>query len=106
MAHQFDMQSIRALPGNPGDFFIWNQAVLHWGSKTAPQATESRVSMAVEFQRGDIPSFHDPLINPHITLPFNVRLKLIGMQILQYRHMYKVLPEVEKIAIGLTQQKL
>lgn len=104
--HTFDMQSIRALPANPGDFFIWNQAVLHWGSKTAPYAPESRISMAVEFQRGDIPSFHDPLINPHVTLPFNVRLKLIGMQILQYRHMYKILPEVERIATELQHWKV
>lgn len=104
--HTFDMQSIRALPGVPGDFFIWNQAVLHWGGRSAAHGQESRVSMAVEFQRGDIPSFHDPLINPHITLPFNVRLKLIAMQILQYRHMYKILPEVEKIALELHQQKL
>ena len=104
--HTFDMQSIRALPGSPGDFFIWNQAVLHWGGKTAPHAQESRVSMAVEFQRGDIPSFHDPLINPHVTLPFPARLKLIGMQILQYRHMYKILPEVEKIAVELQHWKV
>lgn len=104
--HTFDMQSIRALPGAPGDFFIWNQAVLHWGGKTSPHATESRVSMAVEFQRGDIPSFHDPLLNPHATLPFPARLKLIAMQILQYRHMYKILPEVEKIAVELTQRPL
>jgi hypothetical protein len=104
--HTFDMQSIRALPGTPGDFFIWNQAVLHWGGKTSPHATESRISMAVEFQRGDIPSFHDPLLNPHATLPFPARLKLIAMQILQYRHMYKILPEVEKIAVDLTQAAL
>lgn len=104
--HSFDMQSIRALPGEPGDFFIWNQAALHWGGKTAPQAPESRVSMAVEFQRGDIPSFHDPLINPRAVLPFQARLKLIAMQILQYRHMYKILPEVETIAIELQQRKM
>jgi hypothetical protein len=104
--HTFDMQSIRALPGVPGDFFIWNQAVLHWGGKTSPHAPESRVSMAVEFQRGDIPSFHDPLLNPHAALPFQARLKLIAMQILQYRHMYTILPEVEKIAVDLTQRPL
>ena len=104
--HTFDMQSIRALPGTPGDFFIWNQAVVHWGGKTAPHAQESRVSMAIEFQRTDVPSFHDPLINPHATLPFEVRLKLIGMQILQYRHMYNVLPEVEKIAVELQRRPL
>ncbi len=104
--HTFEMQSVRALPAVPGDFFIWNQAVLHWGSKTAPHAPGPRISMAVEFQRGDVASFHDPLLNPHVTLPFAVRLKLISMQILQYRHMYRVLPEVEKIAVELQHWKV
>src|SRR5581483_4001555 len=61
---KFDYSSIRALPGEPGDFFIWNQAVLHWGSKTSPRAKESRISIAFEFQRADIPAFNNPLIDP------------------------------------------
>jgi hypothetical protein len=31
-AMRFDYQSIRALPANPGDFFIWNQAIFHWAA--------------------------------------------------------------------------
>ena len=56
---KFELASIRALPAMPGDFFIWNQALLHWGSKTSPRAPESRISMAFETQRGDI---ENPLI--------------------------------------------
>jgi hypothetical protein len=98
---KFELPSIRALPGNPGDFFVWNQAVLHWGSKTSRLAPESRVSMAFEFQRADIPPINQPLMPPLSILPFESRLKLIAKQILQYRHMYKVDEEIEKIAIEL-----
>jgi hypothetical protein len=95
---QFEYASIRALPANAGDFFIWNQAVLHWGSKTSPRAPESRVSMAFEFQRADIPPFNAPLIEPLSVLSFESRLKLIAKQILQYRHMYKLAPAIERMA--------
>jgi hypothetical protein len=95
---KFEYSSIRALPGNPGDFFIWNQAVLHWGSKTSPRAMESRVSMAFEFQRADVPAFNSPTIKPLSILNFDDRLKLIAKQILQYRHMYKVAPGIEQVA--------
>ena len=98
---KFEYSSIRALPGTPGDFFVWNQAVLHWGSRTSPRATESRVSMAFEFQRADVDPFNKPLIEPLFALSFEVRLKLIAKQILQYRHMYKLEPQIERIATEL-----
>lgn len=98
---RFDLPSIRALPAKPGDVLIWNQALLHWGSKSAPQATESRVSMAVEFQRADVPPMNPPLITPATLLPFDLRLKLIAKQVLQYRHMYKVSPDLEQMMLKL-----
>jgi ectoine hydroxylase-related dioxygenase (phytanoyl-CoA dioxygenase family) len=98
---KFEYSSIRALPGNPGDFFIWNQAVLHWGSRTSPRAGESRVSMAFEFQRSDVPAFNNPTIKPLTVLNFEQRLKLIAKQILQYKHMYKLAPEIEAVANSL-----
>jgi hypothetical protein len=98
---QFEYASIRALPGNPGDFFIWNQAVLHWGSRTSPRASESRVSMAFELQRADVPAFNNPLIDPLRVLSFEERLKLISKQIYQYRHMYALDPKVAQFALEL-----
>ena len=53
---RFDYQSIRALPADAGDFVIWNQAILHWGSRTSPAAPKSRVSMALQLQRADVPA--------------------------------------------------
>jgi hypothetical protein len=98
---KFEYPSIRALPANPGDFFLWNQAVLHWGSRTSPRAAESRVSMAFEFQRADVVPFNKPLIEPLMILAFEVRLRLVAKQILQYRHMYKLQPDIERMAIEL-----
>jgi hypothetical protein len=98
---RFDLPSIRALPAQPGDILVWNQAVLHWGSRSSPRAEQSRVSMAFEFQRSDSVPFAQPILPPNQMLPFEMRLKLIARQVLQYRHMYKVDPVVEKLALEL-----
>jgi hypothetical protein len=96
--NRFTLPSVRALPAQPGDVLMWNQAVLHWGGRTSPRATESRVSIAFEFQRRDVPPFNAPLLQPRIMVPFELRLKLIAMQILQYRHMYAFDAATEALA--------
>jgi len=101
---EFEYASIRALPGKPGDFFIWNQAVLHWGGRTSPRAAESRVSMAFEFQRTDVPAFNGPLIDPLRVLTFEERLRLIAKQVYQYRQMYALDPKVAQFASELVAQ--
>ncbi|MBI3840189.1 MAG: hypothetical protein HY288_19885 [Planctomycetia bacterium] len=95
---RFDLPSIRALPAKPGEYLCWNQAVLHWGSRASPFATRPRMSMAMECQRGDIPAFNAPLLAPLVQLSFEQRLVLIAKQILQYRHMYALSPELEALA--------
>lgn len=95
---KFDYAAIRALPAEAGDVFMWNQAVLHWGSRTSPRGGASRVSMAFEFQRADVPPLNQPLMAPLAFHPFGFRLRLIAKQVLQYRHMYKVDPTIERIA--------
>lgn len=95
----FDLPSIRALPGMPGDFFIWNQALLHWGSKASPRGGESRVSMAFETQRTDVAPMNVPLLPPLQILSFDTRLQLVCKQILQYRHMYQIDARFESLAI-------
>jgi SEC-C motif/Phytanoyl-CoA dioxygenase (PhyH) len=98
---KFEYQSIRALPANPGDFFIWNQALFHWGSRTSPHAAESRVSMAFQFQRADVPPFNSPLIDPLRVPPFEARVKLIAQQLYRYRHMYELDPQLAQMASDL-----
>ncbi|UZK67205.1 phytanoyl-CoA dioxygenase family protein [Sphingomonas sp. M1-B02] len=98
---KIDYPSIRALPGKPGDFFCWDQAVLHWGSASSPFANGPRISMALEFQRTDAAPFNKPLLPAFCNLDFKSRLWLVGKQIMQYRHMYKVRPEFEALATSL-----
>ncbi len=83
-------QISRAIPAKPGDFLIWNQAVLHWGSLTSEFGDQPRMSMALEFQRGDIAPFQRPLLAQTQPPPFADRVRLIAHQILQYTHMYGV----------------
>jgi hypothetical protein len=98
---RFQLPAIRALPAKPGDVLVWNQAVLHWGSRTSQLATQSRVSMAFEFQASDSKPFNTPILPRGEWVPFDVRLKLIAKQVLQYRHMYKVDPKIEAVAAEL-----
>jgi hypothetical protein len=93
-----ELPYIRALPGHPGDFFCWNQAVLHWGSRSTRFAKAPRLSMALEFQRGDINPFNNPLIPTFSNLTFESRLQLVGKQILQYKHMYPLAARFEQLA--------
>lgn len=92
------LYDIRALPAKPGDFLCWNQAVMHWGAHSSKRAPEARMSMALEFQRGDITPFNHPILDPKAEIPFARRLKLVAKQILQYQHMYALSPEMQKTA--------
>jgi len=91
-------QNIRALPAPAGSFLAWNQAVLHWGGRASRLAAGPRASAAFEFQRGDRPAFNQPLLDPMRTPPFLERLGLIAKQVIQYRHMYPLPPDVQQIA--------
>lgn len=95
---QVDFPSIRALPGQPGDWFCWNQAVLHWGAQSSPFATAPRMSMALEFQRSEIAPFNTPWLGRVPVLNFESRLQLVAKQILQYQHMYPLPENMQRFA--------
>jgi hypothetical protein len=98
---RFELPAIRALPAKPGDVLVWNQAVMHWGSATSPRASESRVSMAFEFQASDSKPFNLPILPADKTPTFDQRLGLIAKQALQYRHMHKLEPSIERAVAEL-----
>ncbi len=85
----------RALPAVPGEYLCWNQAVLHYGGRSSSYATHPRMSMALEFQRGDISPFNKPLLPPNLGLSFKERFRMVCKQVLQYQHMYPLAPELE-----------
>ncbi|MGQ3049064.1 MAG: phytanoyl-CoA dioxygenase family protein [Niveispirillum sp.] len=93
------LPDIRALPATAGDVFCWNQAVLHWGARSSPRATEPRVSIAFEFQLAKVEPFNQPLMKA-LTIPsMDSRISLICKQIVQYKHMYPLSPELEALAM-------
>jgi len=99
-----DLGDVRALPAVPGDVLGWNQAILHWGAKANKRAPIPRISMAMEFQRTDIPPYNTPLMDPFSDVEFDMRLKLIGKQILQYQHMYPLTEFMAEFAKKLTSE--
>lgn len=97
------LQDVRALPAKPGTVLGWNQSLLHWGARSSRRATEPRISFACEFQQGGIEPFNRPLLDPSRPPPFELRLALIGKQILQYRHMYGLSDAMSHVAERLKQ---
>jgi hypothetical protein len=96
--HIAPMYAVRALPAKPGDYMCWNQAIFHWGSPSSEFSTQPRISMALEFQRGDIGEFNSPLLDSEPFPDFTFRLQLIAKQILQYQHMYGFSQELRNLA--------
>ena len=84
----FEYAAVRALPAKPGDALIWNHAILHWGARASERATSPRISIALEYQRGDIKQMKDIIIEPQLLPSFEERLDLIARQIVSYTHMY------------------
>jgi Phytanoyl-CoA dioxygenase (PhyH) len=95
---RFKLPDVRALPAAPGSILCWNQAVLHWGSHASPREKRPRISLAYEFQSGEVPPFNQPLMNPTSVPDFALRLKLVAKQILQYQHMYALQPDIKAAA--------
>ena len=95
---KFALPDIRALPAVAGSALAWNQAVLHWGGHSAQRRMPPRISIALEFQRSDILAFNTPLLTPFKLPPFEMRLWLIGRQILRYRHMHEPSQEIVELA--------
>lgn len=93
-----DLQSVRALAAPAGSVLMWNQRVFHWGGKSSRRAKQPRMSIAFEFQRGDVPAFNEPLLPLQLFPAFELRRKLVGKQILQYQHMYSYSAELVAIA--------
>ncbi len=94
----FDLPSIRALPAAAGSILCWNQAVLHWGSQCSERELQPRISVAFEFQAGNVAPFNQPLMDPRSIPTFDFRLKLIAKQIIQYQHMYPLSQELRHLA--------
>src|SRR5262249_46474069 len=96
-----DLQDVRAVPVPAGTALIWTQALLHWSGRASPRAVTPRISLSCEFQRGDVPPLNEPLFSPDQPPPFELRLRLLALQILQYAHMHGLPPATVELARAL-----
>jgi len=89
----------RALAASPGDWICWNDALLHWGGACLP-GEPPRVSLSMQFQRGDAAPFNRPLLWPLADLEFGRRVQLVAMQLLQYEHFCPLAPVWREFSEG------
>jgi hypothetical protein len=104
--HQFSipgdrLQNIRALPAPAGSLLAWNQSLLHWGSRASRLGSGPRCSIALQFQRGDLPPFEKPLLDPAALPSFHDRLGLIGHLIVGFSGFLSFPPELRMLATAL-----
>jgi len=93
-----DLQDVRALPSPAGGLLGWSQGIFHWGGRASANLVTPRISMAVEFQRGDEMPIDEPLLPPEEIPSLELRLRLILRQVLQYQHMYPLSPDLKALA--------
>ena len=98
--HQINvhLQNVRALPAAAGSVLAWTQALFHWGSRARNPIGGPRISISVEFQRGDEMPIYEPLLDPGEMPDPAMRLRLILRQVLQYQHMYPAPPAIRAMA--------
>ena len=65
---------------------------------TSRFAKAPRMSMALDFQRTDIRAWNTPLLDSFANHTFEDRLRLVGKQILQYKHMYPLAQRFQLLA--------
>jgi len=95
------LQNIRALPATAGSLLAWNQALLHWGGRASHLGAHPRCSIAAQFQRGDLPAFERPLLNPQAPPSFAERIGLIGHLICGFSGFLALPAELRVLAAAL-----
>jgi hypothetical protein len=98
---EIDLQDVRALPAPSGSVLAWHQELVHWSARSSHRAPCPRVSVSMEFQRGDVAPFESPLLDPGRPPPLSLRLALIGRQLTKYQHMSPLGPELRDLALFL-----
>lgn len=81
----FKRPDIRALPAKPGDILLWNEAVLHWGSRPAAREDlEPRISIGFEYIKSDFIETCYPNYKFGYYPDFETRLAIIATQFRLY----------------------
>ena len=81
----FKRPDIRALPAKPGDLLLWNEAVLHWGSRPAARDNlPPRISIGFEYIKSDFIETCYPNYKFGYYPDFKTRLAVIATQFKLY----------------------
>ncbi|MBI2769671.1 MAG: phytanoyl-CoA dioxygenase family protein [Burkholderiales bacterium] len=84
--------SARALPAATGSVLGWNQALLHWGGPSEPQAPP-RIAVAAGFQSGNAAALGHPTSAADTVPDLAARMRLVMQQLRKYAH-----PLAERLA--------
>ena len=79
------LNSVRAVPAEPGSVLAWRQDIWHWSGHSSGIAEVPRISIGLEFQADTDTAFDRPLIDLAEPLTLRQRLALVGMNIWRYR---------------------
>ena len=82
----YPIQSIRALPAEPGDMIVFNHNILHWGSQSSQWGSTPRRAIAFESQINSIPPYNEPTLQPKSLPPITDCQQLYNQIIQQYDH--------------------
>jgi hypothetical protein len=74
---QFALQDVRALPVPAGSLIAWSTHLAHWGSCSTPEATGPRMSLALYFQRADLPAYDASVFDRGGIVTFSQRMRWI-----------------------------
>ncbi|MGW2404012.1 phytanoyl-CoA dioxygenase family protein [Streptomyces sp. NPDC001739] len=74
--HVTDLRNLRALPVTSGDAVIFNQALMHWGTRNV--SSEPRISFAIEIERAGSPAARSPYLMLETLPSFEERVGFIG----------------------------
>ena len=77
------------LSGSPTVF-----SFVYWAGSSTRYATILRITFSVEFQLEEIAPFQEPVLNPFDFSDFGARLQLIGLNLLLYRHLVDLSPDL------------
>ncbi|MCE9574196.1 MAG: phytanoyl-CoA dioxygenase family protein [Deltaproteobacteria bacterium] len=97
------LHDARALPATAGSFLCWTQALAHWGGRSSDLARHPRISIGLEFQRGDSEPYDFPRVR-RVPPSFEERLALIAKMIYLYWTRANMPRPYMEVAIRLGQQ--
>lgn len=72
------VEDIECMAVQAGQVIGLNHGLLHWGSRSSSRGASRRVSFVFDIQRGDVPCYHEALLDPTSPITFEQRAAYVG----------------------------